>query len=113
MRSTCLHHKHLQKEYPFNTEMAKRLKSQLFVSRLSFFTTNEKLKTLFSPFGEVTEARLVKDPRTQRPKGFGFVTFDSEVEAQNALKAMNGKIVDGRLIFVEVAKARRDEDAAS
>ncbi|XP_050276237.1 organelle RRM domain-containing protein 6, chloroplastic-like [Quercus robur] len=59
-------------------------------------------------------ARLVKDPRTQRPKGFGFVTYESEVEAQKALKAMNGRIVDGRLIFVEVAKTEKPgEDASS
>ncbi|XP_019263023.1 PREDICTED: cold-inducible RNA-binding protein-like [Nicotiana attenuata] len=82
--------------------MAKGL--QLFVSRLSFYTTNERLKKLFSPFGVVTEARLVKDPRTQRPKGFGFVTFESEADARNALSSINGRIVDGRLIFVEVAE---------
>ncbi|KAI3782359.1 hypothetical protein L2E82_12404 [Cichorium intybus] len=93
--------------------MAKRLiGSQLFVSRLSFYTTLKDLKRLFSPFGAITEARLVVDSRTQRPKGFGFVTFESDVDAQNALKAMNGKIVDGRLIFVEVAKTQtpRDDD---
>ncbi|XP_059626641.1 organelle RRM domain-containing protein 6, chloroplastic-like [Cornus florida] len=93
--------------------MAKRLGSQLFVSRLSFFTTNDELKRLFSPFGVVKEARLVKDPRTQRPKGFGFVTFESEVEAHKALKSMNGRIVDGRLIFVEVAKTTRPGDGAT
>ncbi|PWA70708.1 RNA-binding (RRM/RBD/RNP motifs) family protein [Artemisia annua] len=72
--------------------MANRLlNSQLFISRLSFYTTNNELKRLFSPFGQITEARLVVDPRTQRPKGFGFVTFESDVDAQNALKAMNGK----------------------
>ncbi|XP_060667455.1 uncharacterized protein LOC107427791 isoform X1 [Ziziphus jujuba] len=81
---------------------------------LSFYTTNEQLKKLFSPFGAVTEARLVRDPKTQRPKGFGFVTFDSEVEARNALKALNGRIVDGRLIFVEVARSmQHGEDATS
>ncbi|XP_057956104.1 small RNA-binding protein 11, chloroplastic-like [Malania oleifera] len=87
--------------------MAKRLlSSKLFVSRLSFYTTNEELKRLFLPFGVVKEARLVKDPITQRPKGFGFVTFESEVEAHNALQAMNGRIVNGRLIFVEVANPK-------
>ncbi|XP_057488366.1 uncharacterized protein LOC130774364 isoform X1 [Actinidia eriantha] len=75
--------------------MARRLPTQLFVSRLSFYTTNEELKRLFSPFGVVTEARLVKDPRTQRPKGFGFVTYESEVEAQSALKAMDGRLTEG------------------
>ncbi|XP_062172751.1 organelle RRM domain-containing protein 6, chloroplastic-like [Alnus glutinosa] len=93
--------------------MAKRFNSQLFVSRISFYTTNEQLKRLFSPFGVVTEARLVKDPRTERPKGFGFVTYESEAEAQKALKAMNGRIIDGRLIFVEIAKTGGVEGSTS
>ncbi|KAF3434847.1 hypothetical protein FNV43_RR21934 [Rhamnella rubrinervis] len=94
--------------------MAKKLSSQLFISRLSFYTTNELLKALFSPFGVVTEARLVRDPKTQRPKGFGFVTFKSEVEAHKALKAMNGRIVNGRLLLVEVAKTtQREEDTTT
>ncbi|XP_044482450.1 small RNA-binding protein 11, chloroplastic isoform X1 [Mangifera indica] len=73
--------------------MAKRLSPQLFVSRLSFYTTNQELKRLFSRFGVVTEARMILDPKTQRPKGFGFVSFESEVEAQKALKAMNGRVI--------------------
>ncbi|XP_022843913.1 RNA-binding protein 3-like isoform X2 [Olea europaea var. sylvestris] len=93
--------------------MARRISSELFISRLSFYTTVEELKSLFSPFGAVSEviypalilnfhsiswmmtvfnaARLIKDPRTQRPKGFAFVKFASEVNAQNAVKAMNGR----------------------
>ncbi|CAN4121053.1 unnamed protein product [Withania somnifera] len=64
---------------------------QLFVSRLSFYTTNQQLKKLFSPFGTVTQV-------------FGFVTFESEPDAQNALNSVNGWIVDGSLILVEVAE---------
>ncbi|KAI5322057.1 hypothetical protein L3X38_031129 [Prunus dulcis] len=90
--------------------MAKRLSSQLFVNRLSSFTNNEQLKRLFSPFGDVTEARMVVDRITQRPKGFGFVTYKSDVEAQKALKAMNGRMVDGRLIFVEFAQNKKQEE---
>ncbi|XP_021278723.1 small RNA-binding protein 11, chloroplastic-like [Herrania umbratica] len=86
--------------------MAKRLGSKLFVNKLSFFTTHQDLKTLFSPFGVVKEAKLIRDPKTQRPKGFGFVTFETENEAQKALKAMNGRFVRGRLIFVEFANNR-------
>ncbi|XP_076927088.1 small RNA-binding protein 11, chloroplastic-like [Bidens hawaiensis] len=93
--------------------MAKRLVgSQLFVSGLSFYTTPKDLKRLCSPFGPITEARLVVDPRTQRPKGFGFVTFESQVDAHNALKVINGKIIDGRLIFVEVAKPVTPKEGA-
>ncbi|KAK9100294.1 hypothetical protein Scep_023724 [Stephania cephalantha] len=73
--------------------------TQLFVSRvelgLSCYSTNKELKELFAPFGEVKEARLVIDGRTRRPKGFGFVTYDSEIDAQRALKAMDGRDLDG------------------
>ncbi|XP_010535542.1 PREDICTED: cold-inducible RNA-binding protein B [Tarenaya hassleriana] len=85
--------------------MAKRLATELFVSRLSFYTTERSLKQLFSRFGAVKDARLVRDPQTGRPKGFGFVAFESENDAQKALKALNGSIVDSRLIFVEAAKS--------
>ncbi|KAJ9698356.1 hypothetical protein PVL29_007437 [Vitis rotundifolia] len=83
---------------------ARSFSSEIFVTRLSGYTTNEELIEMFSPFGVVTQARLIKDPKTQRPKGFGFVKFESEVDAEKALKAMNGRIVRGRLIFVEIAK---------
>ncbi|XP_022155340.1 small RNA-binding protein 11, chloroplastic [Momordica charantia] len=86
--------------------MANGVGSQVFISRLSSYTTIERLKSLFSVFGAVSEARLVRDPKTHRPKGFGFVTFQSPVEAEKAIRAMNGRIVDGRLIFVEFANTR-------
>ncbi|KAK1562167.1 hypothetical protein Q3G72_007344 [Acer saccharum] len=57
--------------------------------------------------------RLVKDPKTQRPKGFGFVLFRLEDEAQKALEAMNGRIVRGRLIFVKVASTGSPENGDS
>ncbi|XP_042520327.1 small RNA-binding protein 11, chloroplastic-like [Macadamia integrifolia] len=61
------------------------------------------------PFGTVTEARLVKDPNTLRPQGFGFMTFGSITESHKALQAMNGRIVGGKLIFVEVSKTTGPE----
>ncbi|KZV50903.1 cold-inducible RNA-binding protein [Dorcoceras hygrometricum] len=87
--------------------MAKRAASELFVNRLSFYTTTDELKRLFSRFGVVKEARLIRDPKTQRHKGFGFVKFESEIEAQNAQKAMNGRIVGGQLIFVEFVEGNK------
>ncbi|KAL9173551.1 hypothetical protein ABFS82_03G122600 [Erythranthe guttata] len=97
----------------FSTQMAKRVASVLFINRLSFYTTTTKLEKLFSPFGSIEEVRLIKDPRTQRPKGFGFVKFSSEIDAQNALKSMNCRIVDGRLIFVEFAKSTKLDNTTS
>ncbi|KAJ8770973.1 hypothetical protein K2173_022874 [Erythroxylum novogranatense] len=74
----------------------------LFVSRLSSYSTDQSLKKLFSPFGAVKEARLIRDSVTKKPKGFGFVTFESEIEAQQAVKGMNCRIVDGRLILLKL-----------
>ncbi|KAL2925905.1 Glycine-rich RNA-binding protein 4 mitochondrial [Bienertia sinuspersici] len=70
-----------------------RYNSQLFVSRLSFYTTYDDFRGMFSPFGNIKEAKLVMDNRIGRTKGFGFVTFETEVEAQNAIKALNGKVL--------------------
>uniref|UniRef100_A0ACD5TZ87 Uncharacterized protein n=1 Tax=Avena sativa TaxID=4498 RepID=A0ACD5TZ87_AVESA len=83
---------------------AKCFSTEIFVSRLSFYTTEEELESIFSPFGAVKEARLVRDNQTGRPKGFGFVKYSSEAEAQKAVKAMDGRIIRGRLIFAEIAK---------
>ncbi|KAK1549594.1 hypothetical protein Q3G72_004415 [Acer saccharum] len=51
---------------------------------------------------ECRYSRLIKDPKTQRPKGFGFVSFRSEDEAQKALEAMNGRGSDHRPLLVEI-----------
>ncbi|CAM0872548.1 unnamed protein product [Alopecurus aequalis] len=83
---------------------ARGFSTEIFVSKLSFYTTEEELKNIFSPFGAIEEARLVRDSQTGRPKGFGFVKYSSQAEAQKAVKAMDGRIIRGRLIFAEIAK---------
>nr|CAB3493468.1 unnamed protein product [Digitaria exilis] len=76
---------------------------------LSFYTTEDELKDVFSPFGNVQEARLMRDHQTGRMKGFGFVKYSSQAEAEKAVEAMDGRILRGRLIFVEMAKGRKSE----
>ncbi|OAO92352.1 hypothetical protein AXX17_AT5G59290 [Arabidopsis thaliana] len=66
--------------------------SNCSLAGLSAYTTDQSLRQLFAPFGQITEARLIKDQQTQRPKSFGFITFESEDDAQKALKALNGKV---------------------
>ncbi|XP_072998248.1 small RNA-binding protein 11, chloroplastic-like [Typha latifolia] len=78
--------------------------SEIFVSRLSHYITDEEFREAFSPFGTIKEARLIRDGKTQRPKGFGFIAYASVAEAQKAIKAMDGRIFGGRLIFVEPTK---------
>ncbi|KNA22398.1 hypothetical protein SOVF_034450 [Spinacia oleracea] len=84
-----------------------RFSSEIFVSRLSFYTKHEEFRSMFSQFGNVKEARLIMDSRTGRTKGFGFVTFETEDEAHEAIKSMDCKIVQGRLISVEPATTKK------
>jgi cold-inducible RNA-binding protein len=81
---------------------------KLYVGNLSFQTTEGALEELFAQYGTVTEAMLVMDKMTQRPRGFGFVTMGSAEEAQKAIDALNGKNVDGRNLIVNEARPRED-----
>jgi cold-inducible RNA-binding protein len=81
---------------------------KLYVGNLSFQTTEGALEELFAQFGTVTEAMLVMDKMTQRPRGFGFVTMGTAEEAQKAIDALNGKNVDGRNLIVNEARPREE-----
>ena len=82
--------------------------NKLYVGNLSFKTTEAGLAQAFSPFGNVTRATVVTDRETGRARGFGFVEMGSDEEAQSAIDAMNGAMLDGRAIQVNVARPRED-----
>lgn len=82
--------------------------NKLFVGNLSFNTTENDLQDAFAAHGTVTEAILVMDRMTNRPRGFGFVTMSTDAEAQTALGALNGVDMDGRALTVNVAKPREE-----
>ncbi|KGN59159.1 small RNA-binding protein 11, chloroplastic [Cucumis sativus] len=78
--------------------------TKLFVGGLSYYTTDKGLSEAFSQYGQVIEATVVMDRVSDKSKGFGFVTFASLDEAHTALSEMNGKPLNGRVIFVNYAK---------
>ena len=84
------------------------MSNKLFVGNLSFDTTENDLNDLFAAHGTVTEANLMMDRDSGRPRGFGFVTMSSAEEAQKAIAALNGKDVGGRALTVNVAKPREE-----
>jgi RNA recognition motif-containing protein len=79
---------------------------KLFVGSLSWNTTDEGLREAFAPFGEIAEAVVVSDRDTGRSRGFGFVTFEDDEAAEQAVAALNGTELDGRTIRVDVAQAK-------
>ena len=84
------------------------MSNKLFVGNLSFNTTENDLNDAFAAFGTVTEANLMMDRSTGRPRGFGFVTMSTPEEAQKAIEALNGKEMDGRALTVNIAKPREE-----
>ncbi|MBP8979013.1 RNA-binding protein [Candidatus Dojkabacteria bacterium] len=83
---------------------------KLFVGNLSWNVRDEELKEAFAPFGTVEEAVVIIDRMKNRSKGFGFVTFSTEDEAQKAMTEMNGKEIDGRAVNVSLAREERREE---
>jgi RNA recognition motif-containing protein len=79
----------------------------LYVSNLGFQVTDDELRSLFAKYGEVTSAKVVMERETGRSRGFGFVEM-ADKAAQEAMKDLEGKEVDGRAISVSQARPKSD-----
>lgn len=77
---------------------------KLYVGGLPYKTTNDELKAHFSAAGEVTSATIIMDKMTGRSKGFGFVEFANDDEADKAISMFDGKDFDGRNLTVNEAR---------
>ena len=78
----------------------------MYVSNLGFHTTDEDLRKLFAEYGTVTSAKVITDRDTGRSRGFGFVEMESEEDANQAMKKLNQKEVEGRVISVTIAREK-------
>jgi len=75
----------------------------IYVGNLSYNVKEDQLRELFEEFGEVETAKIIMDKFSGRSKGFGFVEMPSNSEADQAIKALNGKQIDERNIKVNPA----------
>ncbi len=84
----------------------------MYVSNLSFHTTEEDLKKLFEQFGAVSSAKVIIDRETGKSRGFGFVEMGEDAKAKEAIIGLNNKEIEGRSMSVTVAreKAPRSEN---
>jgi RNA recognition motif-containing protein len=89
------------------------MSTKLYVGNLSFDTTENDLQDAFAAHGTVTEANLMMDRTTGRPRGFAFVTMATAEEAQKAIDALNGATVGGRNLTVNEARPREDRNGSS
>lgn len=78
----------------------------LFVGNLSFQTTEDELRSVFEPYGEITRLQVMTDRDTGRPRGFAFVELSDDEEAAKAITELNGKELDGRALNVNEARPK-------
>jgi len=79
------------------------MSKKLFVGNIDWNATDADLSELFAQHGAVEEAVIVKDKFSGRSKGFGFVTFTNDDDADKALSELNGYELKGRALAVKVA----------
>jgi RNA recognition motif-containing protein len=85
----------------------------IYIGKLAFSLTEDKLRSMFEEFGEVESVKVIKDRFTGHSKGFGFIEMPSNSEADQAIKALNGNFIEGQNIKVNPAdpggkKSKRD-----
>ena len=84
------------------------MEAKLYVGNLSYQTTEQGLRELFMQAGSVVSVALIKEPGTQRSKGFAFVEMSSQSEVQKAISMFNGYTLDERQMAVSVARPREE-----
>jgi RNA recognition motif-containing protein len=91
---------------PKSSKFLKR--GRLFIRNLPFSITEQKLRDLFSPFGEIKDFNLPYDENKKMLKGYCFIQYETKKEALIARSQLNGKKLDRREIQIEIAKPKNE-----
>ena len=81
---------------------------RLYVGNLPYTVNQAKLEEIFSPFGTIVSATVITDKFSGRSKGFGFVEFESDDAAREAIAKLDGTDMEGRPLRVNEAKPREE-----
>jgi cold-inducible RNA-binding protein len=90
-----------------------KMAKKLFVGGIPWATTSDDLKELFSQHGTVASATVITDKMTGRSRGFAFVEFENDAEADAATEALNNKEYNGRTLVVKEARPLEDRPKRS
>jgi len=83
---------------------------KLFIGNIPYSINSDGLKEFFEKLGDVADANIVTDRETGRSRGFGFVEYKNDADADKAVKDLNGQELDGRKIFVSEAREKAPRD---
>ncbi len=79
----------------------------IYVGNLDFKVSEDELQRVFEEYGAVSSAKIITDKFSGRSKGFGFVEMDNDDEANEAIKDLNGSVIENREVVVNEAKPRK------
>lgn len=80
----------------------------IYVGNLSYEVTDDEVRDIFSPHGEISSVSIIKDKYSGQSKGFGFVEMPNQAEAEEAIKTLNESDLKGRNIKVNQAKPKEE-----
>ncbi len=80
----------------------------IFVGNISFSSTEDDLRNLFSEHGNVSSVKIIKDMETGRSRGFAFVTMPDESEANKAIESLNNNDFQGRTLKVNQSRPKTE-----
>ncbi|MGE5363848.1 MAG: RNA recognition motif domain-containing protein [Bacteroidota bacterium] len=83
------------------------MSTKLFVGSLPWAVNDDSLRSAFESYGNVVSAKVITDRQTGKSRGFGFVEMENESDANEAIKALNGSVMNGRNIIVNEAKPQK------
>ena len=93
---------------PHSTFLSDGERMNIYAGNLSYQTNEQDLRDAFEAFGAVSSSAVIKDRETGQSKGFGFVEMANNAEADAAIKALNGRAINGRNIMVNQAEPRKE-----
>lgn len=79
---------------------------EIYVGNLAYSTSESDIRNFLADFGSIANVKLITDRDTGQSKGFAFVEFATQAEAEKAAKEANGKTLDGRAIKVNMSKPK-------
>ena len=78
----------------------------IYVGNLDYSTTEQDLRSLFEPYGQVDNVSVAKDKFSGQSRGFGFVEMSSDEQGEKAISELNGKQLGKRNLTVNEARPR-------
>ena len=87
------------------------MNTKMYVGNLPFSATEDDVRALFTDYGTVTDIHLPMDRDSGRPRGFAFVTMDSQTAMNEAIRVLNEKDYGGRNLTINEARPKEDRPA--